>query len=132
MVMSREDDAEGGHPFWYALVLGIFHTEVAYTGTCSSPQKRMDFLWVKWMGLKRDYQFGWAKRRLPRIGFIEDESSAAYGFLGPEVVLRAVQVLPVRHLDGKPVKPGSIIIPFVSSKAEVEKYEWYDVNMYVF
>ena len=129
MVMSHEDDTEGRHPFWYALVLGIFHAEVAYTGTPPVPTRRMDFLWVKWMGLKTGYAFGWAKRRHPRVGFIrEDDSLPATGFLDPKMALRASYMMPVTSKDEDEdededeMVPANSIDPFSQSTEQVKKH----------
>ncbi|KIO07637.1 hypothetical protein M404DRAFT_135663, partial [Pisolithus tinctorius Marx 270] len=55
MVLAHEDecldqDGLAPHPYWYARIIGIFHTTVRYCGMDSmntSPQ-HIDFLWVRW------------------------------------------------------------------------------------
>ncbi|KIO08767.1 hypothetical protein M404DRAFT_133050, partial [Pisolithus tinctorius Marx 270] len=55
MVLAHEDecldqDGLAPHPYWYAHIIGIFHTTVRYCGmdsTNTSPQC-IDFLWVRW------------------------------------------------------------------------------------
>ncbi|KJA23251.1 hypothetical protein HYPSUDRAFT_137852 [Hypholoma sublateritium FD-334 SS-4] len=88
MVASPEEDP-GSHPFWYALVIGIFHADVQHTGNNSQnyrPQ-RMEFLWVRWLGVIPDHSFGRQQSLLPKIGFVPDSDEFAFGFLDPSLVL---------------------------------------------
>ena len=76
MVLSHEDQPEEdglpAHPYWYARVLGIYHTFVMHMGPKSKTQvpKRMDFLRVRWFGRNSQYDAGWQKRRLHLVGYV--------------------------------------------------------------
>lgn len=129
MVLSRED-SEDRHPYWYARVLGIFHADVAYTGFPVVRSKVMRFLWVRWMGLQTGYKFGWGKRRIPRVGFIQDDEMPRYGFLNPEEVLRSIHLLPAFG-EGYLEIAENMIKPFSYSTKLTKEYDWYDVNWYV-
>ncbi len=99
MVLGCENEAHNNpHPYWYGRVIGIHHAKVIYTG-CQSrslePQI-MEFLWVRWLGQdpNHNYRDGWTARQLPRIGFVQYEDEAAFGFLNPNLLLRAVHLIP--------------------------------------
>jgi hypothetical protein len=97
MLESNEDTSEASlsHPFWYAQVLGIFHAQVQLlTAGQLSPPKRMDFLWVRWLGLDPGYRSGWRAKRLDRVGFVPHNDPEAFGFLDPDCVLRACHLIP--------------------------------------
>lgn len=99
MVLSQETEPNA-HPFWYARVLGVFHTKVIHMGPESRNRsvQHMEFLWVRWFGLEPNYCSGSLKARLPKIGFIphsEDASDpSAFGFLDPSLVLRGCHLVP--------------------------------------
>jgi hypothetical protein len=72
--------------FWYARVIGIYHAKV-YT---THPQvqdggqvRRMKFLWVRWFGSEPNYNHGFHRGRLPKIGFVPSTDDFAFGFLDP-------------------------------------------------
>ena len=103
MVVSQEpttrEDGTPEHPYWYARIIGIFHTQVLHTGPKSrtSEPQRMEFLWVRWFGLDQKQPSGWRAKRLHRVGFVDGEDEAAFGFLDPEQVIRAVHLMPAFH-----------------------------------
>jgi hypothetical protein len=94
MVLAH-DDSEG-HPYWYARIIGIYHTQVIHSS--SRDPIHMEFLWVRWYGTDPGprYKSGWKARRLPRVGFVDDsdDSSPAFGFLDPMHVIRGVHLIP--------------------------------------
>lgn len=95
MVHSPETE-DGAHPFWYARVLGVFHVKVLQTGpgVHNRSVQSMDFLWVRWFGIEPHYRSGPKAARLPKIGFIPETNSDAFGFLDPAVVLRGCHLVP--------------------------------------
>jgi hypothetical protein len=94
MVLSRDDD--DGHPYWYAHIIGIFHTMVVHMGQKSMLQepKKMEFLFVRWFGLdtKNLERGGWKSKKLYQIGFVEGD--AAFGFVDPSDVIRGIHLIP--------------------------------------
>ena len=51
MVLSQEDHPDA-HPYWYACIIGIYHTFVRHE---SSPDPFLiDFLFIRWYGLDLD------------------------------------------------------------------------------
>ncbi|THH09784.1 hypothetical protein EW146_g8583 [Bondarzewia mesenterica] len=102
MVLSYEDDAGPNaqpHPYWYARILGIFHVMARYVGpgSQSHEMQRMDFLWVRWLGLDPQMRTGWAAMRLPAVGFVPESNADAFGFIDPQEVLRGVHLIPAFH-----------------------------------
>lgn len=114
MVISRET-TKNHHPFWYARVLGVFHTKVIHTGpqSLNHSVQHMEFLWVRWFGMEPDYKSGSTFARLPKVGFIPDTGSiacpdlniaglpesdnGAFGFLDPSLVLQGCHLVPCFH-----------------------------------
>ncbi|KAG5649632.1 hypothetical protein H0H81_002769 [Sphagnurus paluster] len=96
MVHSPETGKDA-HPFWYAQVLGVFHTVVRHTGPRSrNPYEdhRMPFLWVRWLGVEPGYKFVRRNARLPKVGFVPDADPYAFGFLDPSLVIRGSHLIP--------------------------------------
>ena len=104
--MVLRPDGPGPHPYWYARVIGIFHTMVDHPMLPDGT--RMDFLWVRWYGSDIDsdqgYDSGFEARCLHRIGFLEDtnnpNASPPFGFVDPKTVIRSVYLPPV-YDEGK-------------------------------
>ena len=95
MMASPETDANA-HLFWYASVMGIFHADVQHVGKYSQDYRpqRMEFLWVRWLGVVPDHSSGRHQCRLPKIGFIPNSDEFAFGFLDPSRVLRGCHLIP--------------------------------------
>ena len=94
MVLSRDDAV---HPYWYARIIGIFHTMVMHAGPKSKfklrEPKKMEFLFVRWFGLDTmdSERGGWKAKKLHQVGFIEGDT--AFGFVDPSDVI-AVHLIP--------------------------------------
>lgn len=93
MLRAHETDARG-HPFWYARVLGIYHVNVLYSGpnsTCRTQPRRMFFLHVRWFGRDLEQAPANSGPRLTRLGW---DAANEFGFIDPEIVLRACHIVP--------------------------------------
>jgi hypothetical protein len=101
MVRSSEDGPDT-HPYWYAQVLGVYHAFVFTTHPDSRDQsvRRMEFLWVRWLGVEPKYHSGSRYARLPMVGFVEDSDELAFGFLDPSLVIRSCHLIP-RFMSGR-------------------------------
>lgn len=101
MVASPETEPDA-HSFWYAAVIGVFHANVQHVGTASRDYRiqRVEFLWVRWLGVVPEHSFGRHKATLPKIGFVPDSDEYAFGFLDPSLVLRGCHLLP-SFADGR-------------------------------
>ena len=98
MVLASEEDVlpDAKTPYWYARVLGIYHTNVSYkTGedTWSEPE-RLEFLHVRWFGRAGRTMGGFRQRRPPRIGFVPEDDDEAFGFVDPAQVIRGAHIIP--------------------------------------
>lgn len=82
--------------------MGVFHADVQHRGKDSqdySP-RRMEFLWVRWLGVDPEHLLGRRQARLPKIGFVPSSDEFAFGFLDPSLVLRGCHLIP-SFKDGK-------------------------------
>ena len=94
--MLRSPEAGAAHPYWYAQVLGIYHTRASTTHP--EAQKRsaqhMELLWVRWLGAEPRYHSGSKVARLPKVGFVEHTDDDAFGFLDPDLIIRGAHLIP--------------------------------------
>lgn len=81
----------GAHPYWYASVLGIFFADVVLR---SNDPKRVEFLWVRWLGIEEGHRWGRKHGCLPRLGFIPDTDPDCFGFIDPSSVIRGSHLIP--------------------------------------
>lgn len=96
---DEDDSAIPGSQFWYAQVLGVFHAFVHVPG--KTDKQRMNFLWVRWMGIEPDQRSGRQHRKLTKLGYVpDDEGSIPFGFVDPAHVLRACHLIPAFE-DGR-------------------------------
>lgn len=133
VMMKSPETQRGAHPYWYARVLGIFHTKVLHTGPSARNRsiQHIEFLWVRWFGVEPNYQSGPYVARLPKIGFVPETDEMAFGFLDPSLVLRGCHLVPA-FKDGR----TSALLNTTSSTAarhpdEADDWTNYYVMMYV-
>lgn len=97
-MLRANEHQRSGHPYWYARVLGVFHVKVLHVApnghylSGDRRGRRMDFLWVRWLGIEPGYRSGWKARRLDRVGFVP--GADAFGFVNPEDVIRGAHLIP--------------------------------------
>ena len=108
MVLSPESE-EDVHPFWYVQVLGVFHTHVLHVGPVATNQsvQNIKFLWVWWLGLVPNHQYGFKSAHLPKVRFVEYTDLQAFGFLDPLLVVWGCHLVPA-FADGKTLS----LLPF--------------------
>jgi hypothetical protein len=100
MLLSNEDydPNSPNHPYWYCQVLGVFHCYVIHNGlgSASRQPQPMQFLWVRWLALEKDWDFGFRAKHLPRLSFVDEaaDGTAAFGFVDPANVVREVHLIP--------------------------------------
>lgn len=130
MVVSPETEADA-HPFWYARVLGVFHTKVLHTDPNASNRsiQHVEFLWVRWFGIEHRYKYGTGHARLPKIGFVPDTDISAFGFLDPSLILRGCHLVP-SFADGRTTTLLQTTLPTAGRPlGEVEDWLNYYVMM---
>ena len=129
IITALRDDE---HPFWYARVLKAFHIKVSFPqdGLAHSEQT-MEVLWVRWLGMDRDHQWGFKEARLPKVGFVPDHPDhAPFGFLNPSLVLCRCHIIPL-FPDGR---THELLVPGPSLTrlpGEVDDWAAFYVNMYM-
>lgn len=101
MLASSEDDrATLGHPFWYARVLAIFHVNVRLASGHEEPYRRLDLLWVRWLGRDFSVRGGWKSKRLNRVGYVFDDGEPGpFGFVNPADIIRSSHLIPAFDHD---------------------------------
>jgi hypothetical protein len=131
MVLSPET-GDNAHPYWYARVLGVFHAEILHTGPAATNRsvQNMQFLWVRWFGLVPNHRFGFKAARLPKIGFIPENDTGAFGFLDPSLVVRGCHLIPAFN-DGRTSDFLRTTITAGRPPGEVDDWLAFYVNMYV-
>ncbi|KAF9783667.1 hypothetical protein BJ322DRAFT_1109524 [Thelephora terrestris] len=129
-VMVRSPEAgDSSHPYWYAQVLGIYHT-IASTSHPAAPKQSaqsVQFLWVRWLGIEPGYHSGSRVARLPKVGFVEATDDDAFGFLDPDLVIRGSHLIPAFY-SGRTCNLMPYNGPTVARPID-EKEDW--VNFYV-
>lgn len=129
MVLSRETGT-GYHPYWYARVLRVFHVHVRHFGPDSrNPSVQpMEVLWVRWYGVVPGHRHGPTSARLPKVGFVPDSDTAAFGFLDPSLVIRASHLIPA-FSDGRTTSLLKTGPSLGRASSEVDDWRAYYVNM---
>ncbi|TFK57983.1 hypothetical protein BDN72DRAFT_723299, partial [Pluteus cervinus] len=121
------------HPYWYAQVLGIYFASIQHIGPNSlnlKPQ-RMEFLWVRWLGTEHCYRIGRAYAHLPKVGFVQETDSDAFGFLDPSLIIRGVHLIP-SFVDGRTQTLLSTCQQTAARPSnEVDDWTNYYVNIFV-
>lgn len=130
MVHSPETGV-GVHPFWYARVLGVFHVKVIQTGqgVCNRSIQHMEFLWVRWFGIKPCYRYGPKAARLPMIGFIPETDDSAFGFLDPSMVLRGCHLVPAFAAGRTNLLLSTVSLTAARGPDETDDWSYYYVIM---
>jgi hypothetical protein len=96
-IMLYSGDDISDHAFWYAKVLGIYHTTVLWLeGSGTRVPRRMNFLWVRWMEVV--VHGSWERCQLDRVRYVPTGSyREMYGFVDPACVIRACHLVPAFH-----------------------------------
>ena len=98
MLLSRQPSA---HPFCYAHVLGIYHTNAIYVGPgLRDYQSRwIEFLWVQWFKVL-NHSVGWDHTTLDSVKFPPMAEADAFDFIDPADMLRCCHIIPT-FADGQ-------------------------------
>lgn len=120
-------DSTGGHPFYYARVLGVYHANVIFSGPDSQDYlaRRLEFLWVRWFELI-DQSAGWEHCRLDKVKYVPITRHDAFGFIDPADVLRSCHIIPA-FADGKLHSDG---IAMSTNAQDGDDWKSYYINRY--
>jgi hypothetical protein len=128
MVLSGETKPQ--HPYWYARVLGIYHMDVLLNVEGPIKEHQIEVLYVRWMAPLTGHQSGMTCARLPKVAFVEDTDSDAFGFLDPAQVIRSAHLIPV-FASGRGTTSLRHGKSFARQCGELDDWEAYYVCMYV-
>ena len=95
MVHSSEEGPDT-HPYWHAQALGVYHAFVltTYPEACDQSVQRMEFQWVRQLGIEAKCHSGSQHGRLPMVGFVEDSDELAFGFFDLPLVIHSCHLIP--------------------------------------
>jgi hypothetical protein len=93
-VMVISGEATPSHPYWYARVLGIYHLETWIHDNGRPVKQHLEVLWVRWLAPLENNNSGTRHARLPKVSFVEESDSDAFGFLDPGQVIRGAHLIP--------------------------------------
>ncbi|KJA19277.1 hypothetical protein HYPSUDRAFT_99107, partial [Hypholoma sublateritium FD-334 SS-4] len=126
-------DSDAFHPFLYARVIGIYHTNIVYTGPGMKGYEamRFDFLHVRWLQLDPVQSQGqstcaWTSLRLDRLSFPPMAQKTSIGFLDPNLVLRGCHLIPA-YSFGKARSDGIGISKMLK---DAKDWKYYYVNRF--
>ncbi|RDB29364.1 hypothetical protein Hypma_014985 [Hypsizygus marmoreus] len=128
MILTRDEDAT--HPFEYARIIGVFHTDVVLTapGANRAPAS-LEFLFVRWFRLDPTHRAGFKRKRLPRLEFHPSTDEGAFGFLNPDEVIRGAHLIPAFSFGGTDeLLEGESL---ARAEGEVDDWRYYYVNIFV-
>ncbi|KAF9472386.1 hypothetical protein BDN70DRAFT_900592 [Pholiota conissans] len=128
MILSRNND---GHPFEYGRVISVFHVEVIHNveGAGPSIPVSKEVLWVHWFKRDASYRAGFKQKRLHRLEFLPSNNPAAFGFLDPDEVIRAVHLIPsFRYGTTKSLLRGESL---ARAPGEIDDWRFVDRDMYM-
>ena len=119
-------NAEDGHPFCYARVLGIFHANIIYTGPGSKDfqSRRIEFLWVRWFEVMQDCFPLWGQQALDTVWFLPMANKGAFDFVDPANVLRGCHIIP-SFADGR-LHPDGVAMSRWANDSD--DWKWYYIN----
>ena len=97
-VMFITNNAGGSsspHHFLYVHILGVYHTNVIYTGPGMWDNKPccFDFLWVQWFEAIDPASSGWSTSTLDTVRFPPMHLNSSFSFVDPKDVLCGCHIL---------------------------------------
>ncbi|THH09941.1 hypothetical protein EW145_g1670 [Phellinidium pouzarii] len=93
--------------------------------------RRVDLLWVRWLGRDNSHAFGDKVRRLERVRFVtEEDSSNPFGFIDPSSVVRAIHLIPAFHYGRTDAFLGPSALARVRKNESALDWESFYVNKF--
>ncbi|KZT38989.1 hypothetical protein SISSUDRAFT_1128360 [Sistotremastrum suecicum HHB10207 ss-3] len=141
LLPALESDSEDGPTsFWYAQVLGIFHVMARDRAAPTAEHRRIDVVWVRWLGNDPESPGSFKRKRLPRVGFVPqdpdadiagEDSLAAFGFIDPADILRAAHLIPAFDHGRRTDLFGANMRSSVQPKDGTGDWQYFYVNQFV-
>lgn len=94
LVLANRKKMSLDHHYRYGRVIGIFHTNVSYTGIGAIDHKarHIDFLWVCWFHTLAPPK-AWKTCELDCLAFVPLSCDGAFGFVDPAHVLHTCHIV---------------------------------------
>lgn len=128
-IMTVADSGE--YPFLFARVLGFFHLKAAIFDPdrpTNLVYRHLNIAWVHWFRIVSGSN-PFVDKRLPKLAFIDSSDRQAFGFIDPDVILRATHLIP-SFKDGLSASPKPPSLrPKSLSTDEALDYAFYYVGM---
>ena len=89
MLLSPDNDSKDKHPYVYARIVGLFHTDFSYSNTRTAHRTytRLDIAWIRWFQMDSSHSSGFTLKRLPRLQFLQHSDSGAFSFIDPQLII---------------------------------------------
>ncbi|KAJ3515408.1 hypothetical protein NMY22_g14461 [Coprinellus aureogranulatus] len=124
--------AAADKPYSYGRLLGVFHTNVVYSGpgALDFGKRRLDFLWVRWF-VQEPRTNDWSVKRQDLLTLAPVASPGSCDFLDPANILRGAHIIP--RFSSGPRYGEADTQRRILSKCAHEKSDWkmYYVNRFV-
>lgn len=127
-VMVLSGETTPSHPYWYARVLGIYHMETWLNDGDQPVKQHLEVLWVRWLAPLQNHNSGMKHARLPKVAFVEESDTDAFGFLNPAQVIRGTHLIPA-FASGRGVSSFPHGKSFARPGGELDDWEMYYVGM---
>jgi len=80
-------------------VMTTFHVLARLRSDPGADYKRLDVVWLRWLGDEPGYKSGFQAERLERVGFVPDDGRMGpFGFVDPNGIIRGASLQPVFEL----------------------------------
>ena len=128
-VMVLSGETTPSHPYWYARVLAIYHMETWLDNGDQPVKEHLEFLWVRWLAPLQNHKFCMTTHaRLPKVAFVEESDTDAFGFLDPGQVIRGAHLIPA-FASGRGISSLRHGQSLARPEGELDDWESYYVGM---
>jgi hypothetical protein len=129
-VMVLLGEMTPSHPYWYARILGIYHTETWLNDGGRPAKQLLEILWVRWLAPLQNHPSGMNRARLPKLAFVDESDPDAFGFLDPSQVIRGAHLIPA-FASGRGTSSLRFGKSFARAEGELDDWEAHYVGMWV-
>jgi len=129
-VMVLLGETTPSHPYWYARILGIYHTETWLNDGGQPAKQVLDILWVRWLAPLRSHPSGMNHTRLPKLAFVEESDPDTFGFLDPLQVVWGAHLISAFAL-GRGISSLCFGESLAHTGGELDDWEAHYVGMWV-
>jgi hypothetical protein len=99
-----------------------------YNGNQPVMKRNLEVLWVRWLAALQGHKCDMKHTRLPKIAFVEESDSDAFGFLDPGQVIRGTHLIPA-FASGRGVSSLRYGKSLARPEGQLDDWEEYYVGM---